>query len=216
MAIHAAQHHDARVVGITISREQADHARRRVLDAGLEGRVEIRLQDYRDLGGEQFDVISSIGMFEHVGQRRIGEYFATLRTLLAPHGRLLNHAISSIGTSKLGRRSFTYRYVFPDGELIDVGDVTLAMEGAGFEVRDVESLREHYAVTLRHWVDNLQRGWADAVALAGEGRARVWLLYMTASAIGFEDGGLGIHQVIGVVPDSEGGSGMPSTRASWA
>ena len=177
-------------------------------------RVEIRYQDYRDVRGERFDAISSIGMFEHVGKRRMGDYFSTLHGLLHPGGRLLNHAISSIGGSRLGSRTFTYRYVFPDGELIDVGEVALAMEGAGFEVRDVESLREHYALTLREWVANLQAGWSRAVDLVGEGRARVWLLYMAASAIGFEDGGLGLHQVLGVVHD-HGHSGMPRTRRDW-
>jgi cyclopropane-fatty-acyl-phospholipid synthase len=216
MALHAARHHGARVVGITISREQADYARKRVFKAGLDDLVEIRLQDYRELGGERFDAISSIGMFEHVGQRRMAVYFSTLRSLLGPRGRMVNHAISSVGGSKLGRRSFTHRYVFPDGELIDVGHVALAMEDAGFEVRDVESLREHYGRTLRHWVANLQRHWADAVDLVGEGKARVWLLYMAASAIGFEHGGLAIHQVLGVVPDSTGRSGMPATRRDWA
>jgi cyclopropane-fatty-acyl-phospholipid synthase len=221
-AIHAARHHHARVVGITISREQADYAQTLVHHAGLDHLVEIRLQDYRDLGqdhrdlgGERFDAISSIGMFEHVGRRRMADYFTTLRSLLTPQGRILNHAISSIGGSKLGRRSFTQRYVFPDGELIDVGDVALAMEAAGFEVRDVESLREHYALTLRHWVANLQSHWGEAVELVGEGRARVWLLYMTASAIGFEDGGLAVHQVLGVVPDQAGHAGMPPTRRDW-
>jgi cyclopropane-fatty-acyl-phospholipid synthase len=145
----------------------------------------------------------------------MADYFSTLHGLLGPQGRLLNHAISSVGGSKLGARSFTYRYVFPDGELIDVGDVALAMEAAGFEVRDVESLREHYAETLRRWVSNLQAHWEAAVELVGEARARVWLLYMAASAIGFDDGGLGLHQVLGVVADPDGRSGMPRTRRAW-
>lgn len=215
MAIHAAREHGARVVGVTISHEQAELARRRVTDAGLGDSIEIRLQDYRDVRDEEFDAISSIGMFEHVGKKRMADYFTTLRALLAPGGRLLNHAISSVGGSRIGSRSFIYRYVFPDGELIDVGDTVLAMESAGFEVRDVESLREHYAVTLRHWVANLQQRWDDAVGLVGEGRARVWLLYMSASAIGFEDGGLGLHQVLGVGTGPDGVSGMPRNRRGW-
>ena len=215
MAIHAAQRHGAKVVGITISREQAALARERVAAAGLADSVEIRLQDYRDLGDERFDVISSIGMFEHVGEERMADYFTTLRGLLGPEGRLLNHAISSIGGSKVGPRTFVGRYVFPDGDLIDVGQVALAMEAAGFEVRDVESLREHYAQTLRHWVTNLQEHWDEAVALVGEGRARVWLLYMTGSSIGFADAGLGIHQVLGVVTGEGGSSGMDRTRRDW-
>ncbi|MGV3758812.1 MAG: class I SAM-dependent methyltransferase [Actinomycetota bacterium] len=212
MAMHAAAHHRAEVVGITISREQAARARQRVEQAGLADRVEIRLQDYRDLQGERFDAISSIGMFEHVGKARTTEYFGILRELLTDRGRLLNHAISSVRGSRLPRRSFTYRYVFPDGELLDVADVCGAMESAGFEVRDVESLREHYARTLRHWVANLEASWDRAVALAGEPRARVWRLYMAGSALGFEDGGIGLHQVLGAVPTPDGDSGMPRTR----
>ncbi|WP_370327610.1 class I SAM-dependent methyltransferase [Euzebya sp.] len=212
MAIHAARTYGARVVGVTISREQVDAARARVIEAGVADLVEIRLQDYRDVRGERFDAISSIGMSEHVGSERIGEYFSGLAALLAPRGRLLNHAISSVGGSKLGRRSFMGRYVFPDGELLDVGDTVLAMEAAGLEVRDVESLREHYATTLRHWIANLEANWDDAVRLVGERRARVWRIYMAGSALGFEDGGLGLHQVLGVTADPDGGSGMARTR----
>jgi cyclopropane-fatty-acyl-phospholipid synthase len=215
MAMHAAAHHDAKVVGITISNEQAHLAARRVKEAGLEDHVEIRLQDYRDLAGERFDAISSIGMFEHVGKTRMREYFETLRAALHDRGRFLNHAISSAGGSTLGRRSFMARYVFPDAELLDVGDVVLAMEAAGFEVRDIESLREHYALTLRHWIANLEQHWDDAVGLVGGARARVWRLYMAGSAVGFEDGGVGLHQVLGVALDADGGSGMPPTRDGW-
>jgi len=215
MAIHAARHHDARVVGVALSHEQVDKARERVARAGLEDRVEIRFQDYRELEGDEFDAISSIGMFEHVGTARTATYFSTLRRLLAPEGRLLNHAISSAGGSRLGTRTFIGRYVFPDGELVDVGEVVLAMERAGFEVRDVESLREHYARTLRCWVANLEARWDDAVALVGRARADIWRLYMAASAVGFEDGGIAIHQVLGVVPSPDGSSGMPRTRGDW-
>jgi cyclopropane-fatty-acyl-phospholipid synthase len=212
LAIHAARHHGARVVGVTISGQQAAAARQRVAEAGLEGRVEIRLQDYRDVVGERFDAVSSVGMFEHVGAERMGEYFTVVRKLLGPHGRFLNHAISSVGDSRLPSRSFVYRYVFPDGELIDVGQVVLAMEAAGFEVRDVESLREHYARTLRAWVANLEAAWERAVEVVGPARARIWRLYMAGSAIGFEDGGNGLHHVLGVVPDEEGRVEMPATR----
>jgi cyclopropane-fatty-acyl-phospholipid synthase len=215
MALHAAARHGAHVVGVTISEAQAAAARDRVAAAGLSDQVEIRLQDYRDLAGETFDAVSSIGMFEHVGTARIGEYFDVVRSLLGPHGRMLNHAISSIGGSVMAPNSFIGRYVFPDGELIDVGDVVLAMERAGFEVRDVESLREHYARTLRAWVGNLESAWDEAVVMIGEARARIWRLYMAASALGFEDGGIAIHQVLGVVPDPAGASGMPSTRRAW-
>jgi cyclopropane-fatty-acyl-phospholipid synthase len=215
MAIHAATHYRAEVVGITISREQVELAQKRVVEAGVGELVDIRMQDYRELGDERFDAISSIGMAEHVGAKRIDEYFGILHRALEPAGRLLNHAISSVGGSRLGRRSFVGRYVFPDGELLDVGDTVKAMERAGFEVRDVESLREHYARTLRSWVANLERNWDAAVAAADVARARIWRLYMAGSAVGFEDGGINVHQVLGVVPTADGDSAMPPTRRSW-
>jgi cyclopropane-fatty-acyl-phospholipid synthase len=215
MAIHASKYHGARVVGVALSREQVDEAARRVRQAGLDRQVEIRMMDYRDLRGETFDAISSIGMFEHVGSQRMTQYFETLRDLLTPTGRLLNHAISKPGGSVLGNRSFVGRYVFPDGELVDVADVVRAMQRTGFEVRDIESLREHYSRTLHHWVANLERHWDEAVALVGLARANVWRLYMAASANGFDDGGLAIHQVLGVVDDADGRSGMAPTRVGW-
>jgi cyclopropane-fatty-acyl-phospholipid synthase len=214
-ALHAATRYGARVVGVTLSPAQARWARDRVVAAGLGDQIDIRLQDYRDVGDGTFDGIASVGMFEHVGSAKSAEYFATMRRLLGPEGRLLNHAISSVGGSRIGPRTFIGRYVFPDGELIDVGRTVLMMEEAGFEVRDVESLREHYAKTLRAWVANLQRHWDTAVADVGVRRARVWQLYMAASANGFEDGGISIHQVLGVVPGPDGGSGMPFTRSAW-
>ena len=214
MAMHAASHYGSSVVGVTLSEAQATYARQRVAAAGLGDRVEIRVQDYRDLRGERFDVISSIGMFEHVGKVRTAQYFETLHDLLTPGGRLLNHAISEKGGSKLKPWSFFGRYVFPDGELLDVGDVVLAMERAGFECRDVESLREHYARTLRCWVANLEANWKAAVTQVGSAYARIWRLYMAGSVIGFENGGISVFQVLGVVPDA-GRSFMPPTRSAW-
>ena len=215
MAIHAAETYEANVVGVTLSPAQASLARHRALEAGVEGRIQIRLEDYRDLRGQRYDAISSIGMFEHVGAKNMNGYFETLHALLKPGGRLLNHPISRPGGSKIRGPTFMNRYVFPDGELIDVADVVRAMERAGFEVRDVESLREHYAETLRAWVSNLEKHWDDAVKLVGERRVRIWQLYMAASANGFDDGGLAIHQVLGVRPRNSGASGMPRTRSDW-
>jgi cyclopropane-fatty-acyl-phospholipid synthase len=215
MALYAAKHYGARVVGITISEAQCALARRRVADAGLTDQVEIRLEDYREVRDESFDVISSIGMSEHVGGEPTAEYFEILQGLLRPHGRLLNHAISAAGGFDPGRHSFFGRYVFPDGELMDVGDVVLMMERAGFEVRDVESLREHYPKTLRAWVANLESNWALAVAEVGTARARIWHLWMASLAVAIEDGNMGVHQVLGVLPDTDGRSGMPATRLGW-
>jgi cyclopropane-fatty-acyl-phospholipid synthase len=214
-AMHAARHYAARVVGVTLSPVQAQLAQDRVAAAGMSDLVEIRLQDYRDVRDGPFDGIASVGMFEHVGSARSAAYFTAMRRLLRPRGRLLNHAISSVGGSRIGRRSFIGRYVFPDGELIDVAHVLGAMQRAGFEVRDVESLREHYSKTLHAWVRNLEDHWEAAVAEVGARRARVWRLYMAASAKGFDDGGISVHQVLGVIPDSDGESGMPATRSGW-
>jgi cyclopropane-fatty-acyl-phospholipid synthase len=216
MILHAAQHYGARAVGITLSPEQAELARDRVKEAGVDDRVDIRVEDYRDLKGERFDAISSIGMFEHVGSDKMAEYFGALYGLLGDNGRLLNHAIAKPGGARIGPSSFIGRYVFPDGELIDVGESTLAMERSGFEVRDVEGLREHYAKTLHSWVANLEAHWGEAVALVGEPRARVWRLYMSAAENRFLDGRLGVFQTLGVKKDSAGRSGMPPTRSGWA
>jgi cyclopropane-fatty-acyl-phospholipid synthase len=211
MAMHAARHHGVRAVGITISRRQADLAEKRVAEAGLSKDVEIRVQDYRDVSDGPYDAISSIGMFEHVGEARLGEYFERLLALLPPQGRLLNHGISrpSGQRARLPSRSFINRYVFPDGELHDVGRVVSLVQTAGFEVRHVETLREHYALTLRHWVDNLEENWDEAVEEAGEARARVWRLYMAGSARNFEAGRTMIHQVLAVPATDDGRSGMP-------
>jgi cyclopropane-fatty-acyl-phospholipid synthase len=216
MVIHAALRHGVTAVGVTLSNEQAALARRRVAEAGLEGRVDIRVQDYRAVGDGPFDAISSIGMFEHVGLARLHHYFAALHRLLRRGGRLLNHAISRpSGRPRFERHSFIQHYVFPDGELHEVGSVVSGMQDLGFEVRDVESLREHYALTLRRWVANLEAGWDRAQALAGPARARIWRLYMAASALNFEAGRTSVHQILGVRPELDGGSGMSLTRSDW-
>ena len=216
MAIHAARHHGVRAVGVTLSRAQQELATKRVHEAGVPDLVEIRHQDYRDVRDEPFDAISSIGMFEHVGEARTAEYFSCLHTLLRPQGRLLNHAIArppGTGRPAVHPRGFVHRYVFPDGELLEVGTVISAMQRAGFEVRHEESLREHYARTLRHWVANLEAQWSEAVRLTTEARARIWRLYMAASAVMFESGDIQIHQVLGT--RSDGGQSAMPRRPGW-
>ena len=214
MALHAAARHDVDVVGVTISAEQAELARKRVADAGLADQVEIRLQDYRRVDDGPFDAISSIGMAEHVGAKRMDRYFSTLYGLLRDGGRMLNHAIASVGGSHISSRSFVGRYIFPDGELLDLADTIASMEGVGFEVRDVENLREHYARTLRHWVANLDEHWSDAVRLVGDRRARAWRLYMSGSINGFEDNGLQLYQTLGV-RSVRRPTDLPATRRGW-
>jgi cyclopropane-fatty-acyl-phospholipid synthase len=214
MVMHAASSFGVRAVGITVSRSQADLAAKRVADAGLADLVEIRLQDYRDVDDGPFDAISSIGMFEHVGLAQLKRYFVVLFGLLRSGGRLLNHAISKpSGRARFAKDSFIARYVFPDGELHEVGSVVTAMQEHGVEVRDVESLREHYARTLRSWVANLENHWDEAVKEVGPARARIWRLYMAGSALSFEAGRINVHQVLGVKPAPAGDSHMPATRA---
>jgi cyclopropane-fatty-acyl-phospholipid synthase len=233
MVIHAAKHYGVHAVGITLSEEQAVLAQERVDAAGLSNNIEIRVQDYRDVNDGPFDAISSIGMFEHVGRKRMEEYIRDLYELLPGQGRLLNHAISRPGypqgdhfvgrTKALTRRLATafgsdltskveseliQRYVFPDGELHEVGVLVSMLQENGFEVRHLESLREHYDLTLRCWVRNLEDNWDEAVELVGEGRARVWRLYMAASAVNFALGGVQIQQVLAVKAIT-GNSAMP-------
>lgn len=186
MLRHAATHHGVTAVGVTISAEQAGFARQRIAADGLSDRIEVRLQDYRDIDDGPYDAISSIGMFEHVGLQQLTVYLRGLRELLRPGGRLLNHAISRPGESGLDPDSFVARYVFPDGQLHEVGRVISSLQDQGLECRDVESLREHYVRTLRHWIANLERNWGRAVAVAGEPRARIWRLYLAGAAHGFE------------------------------
>jgi len=217
MVIHAAKHHGVCAVGVTLSHRQADWARRAVQQAGLADRVEIRVQDYRDVRDGTFDAISSIGMFEHVGAAKLDEYFATLHRLIRPGGRVLNHGIARPGSTRarprFARRGFIDRYVFPDGELHEVGSVVSRIQRAGLEARNVEGLREHYALTLRAWVRNLESAWPQAVAEVGAGRARVWRLYMAASALNFEAARTQIHQVL-AVRENNGTSGLP-LRPDW-
>jgi cyclopropane-fatty-acyl-phospholipid synthase len=216
MVRHAARCHGVRALGITLSEPQAALARELAVEEGVDHLVDIRVQDYRDLDDAPFDAISSIGMFEHVGRARTAEYFARLRGHLRPGGRLLNHAITRPPSkdTRLPSSSFAGRYVFPDGELLEVGDTVSALQGQGLEARHVESLREHYARTLRRWVANLEDHWDEAVEEVGAGRARVWLLYMAGSALGFEAGRTSVHQVLAVHPGPGGASAMP-LRPDW-
>ncbi|MET7847350.1 cyclopropane-fatty-acyl-phospholipid synthase family protein [Streptomyces avermitilis] len=218
MAMHAAREHGVSVVGITLSQEQATYARKRVADEGLTDRVEIRVQDYRDVTDGPYDAISSIGMAEHVGAEQYLEYARDLYALLKPGGRLLNHQIArrpQHDESTYSVDEFIDAYVFPDGELAPVGGTVTQLERAGFEVRDVESLREHYALTLRRWVANLEAQWVRGVRLTSPGRARVWRLYMAASALAFEHNRIGVNQVLAVRTPESGASGMPLRARTW-
>ncbi|MFD3327144.1 class I SAM-dependent methyltransferase [Streptomyces sp. NPDC058701] len=218
MALHAAREYGVRVTGVTLSREQAAYARKRVAGEGLADLVEIRIQDYRDVDDGPYDAVSSIGMAEHVGADRYRDYARTLYALLRPGGRLLNHQIArrpDPDEEAYRINEFIDAYVFPDGELSPLGTTVGELERAGFEVRDVEALREHYALTLRAWVARLEAGWDEAVRLTSPGRARVWQLYMAASALAFEHGRLGVNQVLAVKSGAGGDAGLPLRLRTW-
>jgi cyclopropane-fatty-acyl-phospholipid synthase len=202
-ALHAARRHGVSVVGITLSEKQAALARERVAQAGLQDRVEIQVRDYRDLRGEHFDAISSIGMVEHVGEERIEEYARVLYDALEPGGRLLNHGITRLTHYDQSEGEFTLRFVFPDGKLLHLGRVVDALERAGFEPEHVEGLRDDYAQTLRHWTRRLDDNLDEAIRLAGEERVRVWRLYLRAARNGFEIGYTSVFQVLCTRPGAK-------------
>ena len=201
LVVHAATNYGVTATGTTLSPYQAKASRSRAKEAGVDHLVTIREVDYRETDGT-FDAIASVGMFEHVGRNHFDMYFSHLRSLLGPGGLLLNHAIATRDRSNAKHRpSFVNTYVFPDGELVPFEDSVGAAERAGFELRDVESLRRSYALTLRHWVRRLEEHHDEAVEVADETLYRIWRLYMAASAMAFEHAGLNIYQALYADPD---------------
>jgi cyclopropane-fatty-acyl-phospholipid synthase len=217
LAIFAAQHYGVKVTGITLSAAQAELATARVRAAGLADAVTIELRDYRELNPrETFDAIVSVGMSEHVGRTRLPEYFRRAALLLRPGGVFLNHAIGEgVRPRRRTGPSFIEAYVFPDSDIPPIPTVLAAAEGAGFEIRDVENLREHYAMTLRHWVRRLEAAHDQALWFVNEPTFRVWRLYMAGSAHGFERGHLAVYQALLVKPDEAGQAQLPITRDDW-
>ena len=213
LVIHAAQRHGVRAYGITLSGKQLELARARIAAAGLGDRVTVELRDYRELEGEAlYDKVASIGMFEHVGLKNLPVYFDTVRRMLKPGGLFLNHGITHehSGWRRDLSTEFINRYVFPDGQLDAVSNIQRFMEDACFEIADVEGLRAHYALTLRAWVDRLERRRARALEYVSEATYRVWRLYMSACALEFESGSLGIYQILARRRGAE--TPMPLTR----
>jgi cyclopropane-fatty-acyl-phospholipid synthase len=208
LVIYAAQHYGVRAHGVTLSPQQLNVARERISAAGLGERVTVELMDYRDLPGESlYDKVASVGMFEHVGLKNLPVYFGTVHRLLKPRGLFLNHGIThdSEGWERNLSTEFINRYVFPDGQLDTIGNIQRFMERAKFEIADVEGLRAHYAMTLRHWVARLERNKARALEYVNETTYRVWQMYMAAAALDFELGKIGIYQVLA----SKRGTGVP-------
>jgi cyclopropane-fatty-acyl-phospholipid synthase len=214
LVIHAARHYGVQAHGVTLSSQQLKIARERIEQAGLGGCVSVELMDYRDLPGEAlYDKVASVGMFEHVGLKNLPVYFSTVNRLLKPRGLFLNHGIThdTEGWQANVSTEFINRYVFPDGQLDTISNVQRAMERAKFEIADVEGLRQHYAMTLRHWVARLEANRARALQYVNEATYRVWRLYMSACALQFESGEIGIYQIL-ANKRSAGIPDLPLTR----
>ncbi|HEX8865541.1 MAG TPA: cyclopropane-fatty-acyl-phospholipid synthase family protein, partial [Lentzea sp.] len=211
MIIHAAKHYGVHATGVTISAQQREHILGRVAAEGLQDKVEVRLQDYREVRDEPFDAISTIEMGEHVGEQNYPTYAATLHRLLKPEGRLLLQQMSR-GSNAPGGGAFIESYVAPDMHMRPVSATTGFLEAAGLEIRDVHALREHYVWTVRAWAQTLEDRWDEVVALVGEGQARVWRLYLAGGALTFEEGRMGVDQILAVRRSPGGRSGMPRVR----
>lgn len=215
LIVYAAQKFGVHALGITLSQPQAEVAREQIEAAGLGGRCDVQVCDYRDLGPSlAFDKIVSVGMVEHVGESLLHLYFQQVWSLLKSGGMFLNHGIAASATFKRRGESFIDKYVFPDGELLPLHATLRAAEACGFEVRDVENLREHYARTLRHWVGRLESHYDEAVRLTNETVYRIWRLYMAGATYGFSSGRMNLCQVLLSKP-RQGNTHLPLTRADW-
>jgi cyclopropane-fatty-acyl-phospholipid synthase len=214
LLIHAARHYGVQAHGVTVSRRQLEFARAQIILADLEHRITVEIRDYRNIAGTAvYDKISSVGMFEHVGIENFDAYFASIQRLLTPTGLFLNHGITHDVANRRKPLSaeLIHRYAFPDGLIDTVGNVLGSMELAGFEIADVESLRAHYALTLRHWVSNLDSHHVEALAHVDEATYRCWRLHMCACALEFESGKIGVYQVL-ASRRAAGPTALPLTR----
>jgi cyclopropane-fatty-acyl-phospholipid synthase len=227
LLVHAAKHHGVHAVGITLSAEQQQYVRGRLAQHDLEERVEVRRQDYRELrprtvgrttylgpADEPFDAVASIEMGEHVGEQNYPEYARTLFRMLAPTGRLVLQQMSR-GAVAPGGGAFIERYIAPDMTMRPLSRTLAHLEDAGFEIRDVHALREHYVRTVRAWAETLENSWEDVVALIGETGARVWRLYLVGGALAFEENRMGVDQILAVRPAEHGLSGLAPVR-EWS
>jgi cyclopropane-fatty-acyl-phospholipid synthase len=209
MVRHAAREYGVHALGVTLSREQASWAQRRIKEDGLDHLAEVRFMDYRNVEETGFDAISSIGLTEHIGVKNYPSYFGFIRDHLRPQGRLLNHCITRHDNRFYETGAFLDRYVFPDAELIGSGRIITEVQNAGLEVQHEENIRVHYAKTLAAWCRNLEDNWDACVAEVGEGTARVWGLYMAGSRLAFERNEIQLHHVLATKTDENGVSGYP-------
>jgi cyclopropane-fatty-acyl-phospholipid synthase len=214
MVRHAAKHYGVKVIGVTLSREQAAWAQAEVVRQGLDDLAEVRYGDYRDVVETGFDAVSSIGLTEHIGVRNYPAYFQFMHDKVRPGGRVLNHCITRPNNKTTTTGAFIDRYVFPDGELTGVGRITVAAQETGLEVRHVENLREHYAMTLAGWCRNLVENWDECLDEVTVGRAKVWGIYMAGSRLAFERNEIELHHVLAVKPGADGDAAWP-LRPTW-
>jgi len=216
MVMHAAKHYGVDALGVTLTPQHVEWAQRAIAEAGLSDRARVEYLDYRDVAEDGFDAVSSMGLTEHIGKAQLPSYFSLLHDKLRMGGRLLNQSITRPDNHEPSKRrtGLVNRFVFPDGELVSPGYLASLMHDTGFEVRHEENLREHYPRTLAGWCRNLDAHWDEAVAEAGEGRARVWRMYMAFARMGFEQNRLQLHQIFAVKPDRDGNSHLP-LRPDW-
>src|SRR5205807_2657592 len=220
LVIHAAKHFGVRAEGLTLSEPQAEWARARIAETGLINEATIDLRDYREIssdGSQRYDAIVSVGMAEHVGREKLPDYFSAVHRALKPGGVFLNQAIGEGVVARPDNRdgSFIEQYVFPGGDIPPLPIMLRAAESAGFEIRDVENLREHYALTLRHWLRRLEMHHAEALSFVDEATYRVWRLYLAGSAHGFRRGHIAVYQTLLAKLDSSGQTELPLTREDW-
>ena len=211
LSLYAAEHFGAQVTGVTIAAEQKHFIDQRIRERGLQDRVEIRLQDYREIVGGPFDAVASLEMGEHVGQRNYGTYVKALRDNVVPGGRVLIQQMSRRGRFP-GGGPFIESFIAPDMHMRPLGETVELVESGGLEVRDVHALREHYVRTVDAWYRTFEDNWDRAVSLVGEEVARVWRLYLVGGSMAFRDGRMGVDQILAVRPDGNGASSMPPVR----
>jgi len=216
LTLHAAVRHGVRVTAVTLAREQAAYVRGQVAERGLEDLVEVHCRDYRDVTGlpdfrGDYDAVSTIEMGEHVGDAEYPAFTALLHSVLRPQGRALVQQMSR-GSTAPGGGAFIESYIAPDMHMRPLGETVALLEGAGLEVRDVESMREHYVLTVEAWHRTLEERWSEFTALVGEETARVWRLYLVGGALAFEERRMGVDQILSVRPDARGSVGMPPSR----
>ncbi|TCS73949.1 cyclopropane-fatty-acyl-phospholipid synthase [Sulfuritortus calidifontis] len=217
LILRAAEHYGVQATGITLSQNQHDYVQEQVRQRGLQGKVEVRLMDYRDVPEDiGYDKIASVGMFEHVGRRNLRPYFDKIARLLRPGGLVMNHGITSVALNSKGLSSgiseFVEQYVFPGGELVHASTVMQEMAAAGIEPLDAENLRPHYGRTLWEWVNRLEARETEAIRMIGEKRYRIWRIYMAGSAFAFDNNWLALFQILGGKPDAAGRQVYPFNR----